>query len=70
MGLRYVRRKRGTCRSGKIWYASRLEALAARQFMADSFRSCRAYRCNLCNGWHITSQERRQTGERPQQERE
>lgn len=54
--LRLVRRKqpRG-CSSGKRWYGSRVEVLAALNMMPGGREERRAYRCNLCNGWHLTS---------------
>lgn len=50
-----VRRKRGTCLTGKHWYGSELEAKAALHFMRDGRGECRAYKCDRCNGWHLTS---------------
>lgn len=57
MGLRIVRRKLGSCGTGKVWYGSELEAKAALHLMPRKSRrkECRAYRCDRCSGWHLTS---------------
>ena len=57
--MRYVRRKRGQCKTGKQWYATELAAKAALHFMRAGRSEQRAYNCDLCNGWHLTSKEHR-----------
>lgn len=58
MSLRFVRnRRRQKCITGKYWYGSELEAKASAFYIAHSLidRLLRAYRCDKCNGWHLTS---------------
>jgi hypothetical protein len=58
MSLRFVRSKRRhKCITGKFWYGSEMEAKASGRFIEHSKvdRWLRAYRCDKCNGWHLTS---------------
>lgn len=58
------RRKRGArCRSRKRRFRTELDAkiVLARLVWKDTAkrRESRVYRCLLCGGWHLTSQEKR-----------
>lgn len=52
------------CPTGKKRYPGEIRAkyalglaVAARSVHPDQRREIRAYLCNLCKGWHLTSQE-------------
>lgn len=52
----------GRCRTGKERYRDRVAALLALAWLDNTDpkrRECRAYRCDLCRGWHLTSQTKR-----------
>lgn len=60
--MRIVRRKpRRGCPTGKLWYGSQAEAKADAHFIRQKHtdRNLRAYRCDKCNGWHLTHQPER-----------
>jgi hypothetical protein len=65
VSLRFVRNKRRhKCITGKYWYGSELEAKASSHFITRSQvdRWLRVYRCDKCNGWHLTSKPLRDSG--------
>jgi hypothetical protein len=51
-----------SCHTGKVRFRDKQSADRARQtIQAHSTRdkvACRAYACDLCHGWHLTSMER------------
>jgi hypothetical protein len=55
------------CQSGKSWYPSESSARKAlagirkrsRRKGSVGRKPSRVYRCHLCNGWHLTSVERK-----------
>ena len=57
----YRRRRRNTGRScGKVRYRDQREAMQAlrRLRAASGGQIQRAYECDQCHGWHLTSQQR------------
>ena len=56
-GKRKLRSRRLRCRSGKAAYRDRVAALLALSRIPDG--PTRAYRCQWCGAWHLTSQKRR-----------
>jgi hypothetical protein len=68
MNLRFVRnRRRRRCVTGKFWYGSELEAKASSRYLEQTKldKLLRAYRCDKCNGWHLTSKPLQERASRP-----
>lgn len=45
------------CKSQKVTYETKADAIADRNQMAaqrKSFRACRPYQCQICGYWHLT----------------
>lgn len=62
MRRRVARSKRSACPTRKVRYRDHESAVRALRGVAGSARAkipVRAYRCNLCQGWHLTSQTQR-----------
>lgn len=60
--------RRARCRSGKVTYFSIDDAelvLASIDRTDPKRQESRVYRCPLCAGWHLTSQERRSRAAEP-----